>query len=636
MAIDPWGGFNDANAQLNNTLVNVRNQNRQDSLDALNAQAARQSLAMGGIQLQNVQRQQNDALSLRQQLAGLSPTSTTTLTPPVQSASPAQTLGVNNVITGNYGQGSTDYTNDSNIAGLKANVAANPQMAALSGSDQRLAAMQAQTPVITPANNQIAPETITPSPEVQAYNAGNVQTTTTTPDPFAVAAKFWSDRGEFDKAAAVMQAAKQHAEEQGNMAAVGSNNLTNYYTKIAKASLSATQSKQIESGLTTIAALAKEGPQYLKMAEPSIQQIPGFEKFSADSVSVDPSKRFSTIDMGGGQTVIIDALNPKDWKLEKKDPVTDLQIAVKGFDEANPNATAQQRAAFVKAHELDMARAKRQVIVNNPTNPAMAGGSMGGGAAGPLNSQGVNESALQGLSPSMAAYVKKVANYEIPLPNPRSKEGIALAGRVALFDPEYRADNFQLRNSVRKSFTSGKDAQNITSLNTAVHHLDQLDNSMTALGNRSMPLWNTLANKFEAATGDPKLIRAANDLNAVKGELAATFKGTGATDQEIKAWEGGFSSSSSPAQAKASIQEGVKLLQGRLDALIDKYQAGMGTTRDLQILSPKSIQTLQKLGVDVDRYKAYAKGGSNGTTGANQAPTSGPIITKGGFKVTVN
>ncbi len=207
---------------------------------------------------------------------------------------------------------------------------------------------------------------------------------------------------------------------------------------------------------------------------------------------------------------------------------------------------------------------------------------------------------------------------------------------MALFDPSFDNQNYPIRQALRKSFTSGADAKNITSLNTAVHHLDQLDNSMTALGNRSMPLWNTLANKFEAATGDPKLIRAANDLNAVKGELAATFNGTGATDQEIKAWEGGFSSSSSPAQAKASIQEGVKLLQGRLDALIDKYQAGMGTTRDLQILSPKSIQTLQKLGVDVDRYKAYAKGGSNGTTGANQAPPSGPIITKGGFKVTVN
>jgi len=349
--------------------------------------------------------------------------------------------------------------------------------------------------------------------------------------------------------------------------------------------------------------------------------IPGFETFSADSVTVDPNKRFTSIDAGNGQTIIIDNQNPKDWKLEKKDPVSDLQIAISGFKSSNPNANPQQVADFVKKHELDMAKAKRQVIINNPTG----GGNIPGGVSGPLNSQGVNEGALQGLDPGRAALVKKIANYEIPIPNSRSKEGIALLSRVSLYDPTFDNQQYALRNGIRKSFTSGPDAKNITSLNTAVHHLDQLDKSFSDLGNRSMPMWNTIANKFEAATGDPKLIRVVDDLNAVKGELASTFKGTGATDQEIKAWETGFSSSSSPAQAKASIQEGVKLLQGRLDALIDKYQTGMGTTKDLQILSPKSIHTLEKLGVDVERYKAFAKGGGDGVPQKANAAKPGSL-----------
>ncbi len=403
MAIDPWGGFNDANAQLNNTFTNIRQQDRQARLDDLNAQAARQSLAMGGIQLENAQRQQTNAADLRAQLASVRPTSTTALTAPAPaSVNPAQSLRVSNVVTGDYGQGNAQP--------------AQPLIGSLAEGMQ--SAGLAEPPAVDaskfPSEAQPAA-----SPAVQAYNAGNVRTTTTTADPFAVAAKFWTDRGEFDKARAVMEAAKEHAQEQGNMAAAGSGDLTNYYTKIAKASLTAQQSKQIESGLTTIAALAKEGPQYLKMAEPSIKQIPGFENFTADAVSVDPSKRFSTIDMGN-QTVVIDALNPKDWKLERKDPVSDLAIAVKGFDSTHPNATAQDRADFVKAHELEMSKAKRQIIVNNPTGGSTGSAMGAGGAAGPLNAQGVNESALQGLSQGMAAYVKKVANYEIPIPNPRS------------------------------------------------------------------------------------------------------------------------------------------------------------------------------------------------------------------------
>lgn len=589
--VDPWGATNEAVRNLNDTFNNIRIQDRQSRMDDINTQVARQQLAMGDIKLAESQRQADDVTSLRAKLAGAQPTTTTTLTPPrVNAGTPAQMLGVG-ITPG------SKYLDNLPAVAPKASLEADMQAAGLAD---------------VPQGPEFSLQQPSASPAVQAYNSGRVQTTTTPPDPFAIAAKYWSDRGEFDKARAVMDAGKAHAEEQGNMAAVGSDNFTNYYTKIAKASLSKTQSDQIEKGLTTIAALAKEGPQYLKLAEPSIQLIPGFEKFSADAVIIDPNKRFVSFDAGNDQKVIVDNQNPKEWKLEKKDPVTDLQIAIKGFDETHPNATAQQRADFVKKHELDMAKAKRQVIVNNPTNNG-GGGTLPGGAAGPINEQGVNPAALQGLDPGRQMLIKKIANYEIPIPNSRSKEGIALLSRVSLYDSNFDNQKYPIRQALRVSFTSGPDAKNITSLNTAIHHLDQLDRSSTDLGNRSMPLWNSIANKFEAATGDPKLIKVANDLNAVKGELAATFKGTGATDQEIKAWTGGFSSSSSPAQFKASIQEGVKLLQGRLDALIDKYQTGMGTTKDLQILSPKSIETLRRIGVDVERYKAYAKGGSNGT-----------------------
>ena len=50
--VDPFGGYNRANDQLNDTFARVRQEDRQASRDELNAAAARQSLAMGDMQLQ--------------------------------------------------------------------------------------------------------------------------------------------------------------------------------------------------------------------------------------------------------------------------------------------------------------------------------------------------------------------------------------------------------------------------------------------------------------------------------------------------------------------------------------------------------------------------------------------------------
>jgi len=270
--------------------------------------------------------------------------------------------------------------------------------------------------------------------------------------------------------------------------------------------------------------------------------------------------------------------------------------------------TPEEQAKYSKVikrmqtDDVEQKRAGR--AVTNIGSPSMTAGNMG-----PVNEQGVNPAALQGIDAGTQSLVKKMANYEIPLPSSRTKENLALLKRVAAYDPSFDAQLYPLRQKLRNSFTSGPDAKNITSLNTAIHHLDNLNTAIDALGNSPVPIWNKVANMASSASGSPKLTRVINAKNAVEGELASVFKGTGATDQEVKAWDKGFSTSGSPAQLKeGGVKEAVKLLEGRLDALIDKYQTGMGTTKDLQILSPKSLSTLKKLGVDVERYKAFAKG----------------------------
>jgi hypothetical protein len=152
----------------------------------------------------------------------------------------------------------------------------------------------------------------------------------------------------------------------------------------------------------------------------------------------------------------------------------------------------------------------------------------------------------------------------------------------------------------RRDFTSGKSANNVRSLNTAIGHLETLQKAAQGLDNSSVPMWNRVANAIESGTGDPRVVRFVTAANAVENELAALFKGTGATDQEIKEWRRAFNENMSPEQLKASTSQAVELMGSRLLALRDQYEKSMGKPADFGFLNAKSRSVLKEMGVDVD------------------------------------
>jgi hypothetical protein len=257
---------------------------------------------------------------------------------------------------------------------------------------------------------------------------------------------------------------------------------------------------------------------------------------------------------------------------------------------ATRNATATENR-LNRENKLDAAR-------------ITAGTTMGGAASNiPEGAPGeINPGALQGLSKIDADTVKAIAEYRFPVSNLRNKQMMALVKRAYVYDPTFDAKEYATRAAVRKDFTSGKASQTSLSLNTAVGHLASLSKAATDLDNSSLQLWNTISNKGLAATGDPRTVRFNTAANAVAGELATVFKNTSGTDQEIKSWKDQISTSQSPQQLQASINEAVLLIGSRLEALHNKYEQGLGRKADFQILSAKSRQILKGLGVDVDKY----------------------------------
>lgn len=183
---------------------------------------------------------------------------------------------------------------------------------------------------------------------------------------------------------------------------------------------------------------------------------------------------------------------------------------------------------------------------------------------------------------------------------------------VLQYDPTFDMSAYPARSAVRKSFTSGTDSGNVTSLNTAIAHLKKFSETGVALGNRSLPAWNAVANFAEQQTGDPRVVEFLTAANAVVNEVAKVFKGTGATsDSEIKEWRHAINSSQSPEQIRAAISTMVELIGGRLNALNDKWTRGMGKPRDFAILSPQSVETLKSFGADPSTMDALAIGGAS-------------------------
>jgi len=256
--------------------------------------------------------------------------------------------------------------------------------------------------------------------------------------------------------------------------------------------------------------------------------------------------------------------------------------------------------------ELETLPLKRQLlesqIAKNRAETGMLGATPGAGA--PAGASG--ESVLSGIDPGTAQIVRQLTQYKIPLPSGfalRSPYWQRILALATQYDPSFDATQYNVRLKLRQDFASGKAAQNIRSLNTAVAHLGTLKTAADALSNTRFQDVNAVKNAIDVRTGGGKVTAFRNAATAVESELAAVFKGMGASDQEIKAWRNGINENQSPEQLKDNISTVIELLDGRLQALSNQYEQGLGKPKDFQILSPKSRQILQSIGADVNNLE---------------------------------
>lgn len=232
---------------------------------------------------------------------------------------------------------------------------------------------------------------------------------------------------------------------------------------------------------------------------------------------------------------------------------------------------------------------------------SMFGNNTPGGTPGQPEIHG--DELLKGLNPAIGAQVKALAEGRQQFPSgaalraPYWQQMISL---VSKYDPQFDAVNYNSRAKTRADFTSGKTADNITALNTAIHHLGSLSDAYKDLGNSSMPMLNATVNTVGNQLGFPNIqknvARVGSDAAAVSHELAKVFRNTGMSEGEIRDWQSRINTDVSPATSQSVIDSALDLMDGRLQELGQRYNQGMGTTKDpFELLTPTAQKVYQKL-----------------------------------------
>ena len=292
----------------------------------------------------------------------------------------------------------------------------------------------------------------------------------------------------------------------------------------------------------------------------------------------------------------------------------------------------------------------QQVVYNSDgeaeaySGKVMSGGKTGEKTLPPLidaglpDASGKSPGALEGLDRGVQETIKKLANYEIPLPSGfalKSDYWQNILGRVSAYDPTFDASQYPTKLALRRGFTSGAESKNITGLNTAVGHINSLKKVVDELNNSDWQsknvVENLLAKHLPVTKGlverQGTVTSASTKFNAVKGEMASIFKKSGATDQEIKSWGDTIQNpaTATPTQWKAFIDGSLELMGSRFKSLANQYQQGMGRPKDFRFLSADSYNILKKLGANVDDLDPVSASGTN-SQGATPAGDKRPPL----------
>lgn len=157
--------------------------------------------------------------------------------------------------------------------------------------------------------------------------------------------------------------------------------------------------------------------------------------------------------------------------------------------------------------------------------------------------------------------------------------------------------SLNLTKSSVQAFGTGKQGQQINSLNVAIDHLGTMSELADALHNGNVPLINKFAQAIATATGSAAPTNFNSAKQIVGAEIIKAIANGGGGVTERQEAERQINAASSPDQLAGVIQTYKKLLAGQLNGLRTQYQKTTGRNDFEDRLLPETRQQLESLGV---------------------------------------
>lgn len=149
--------------------------------------------------------------------------------------------------------------------------------------------------------------------------------------------------------------------------------------------------------------------------------------------------------------------------------------------------------------------------------------------------------------------------------------------------------------SLRAYSAAGKEGQAIQAANTGLNHLETVEQLALAQKNGQTQLFNSLANKLAAATGQPAPTNLAAAITMVSPEVSKAVIGAAGGQAEREEFARNFNPNGSPEQALQGIGVIKELMGGRMTEAQRTYERTTGKKDFRQtMLSPAAQRVLDK------------------------------------------
>jgi hypothetical protein len=265
-------------------------------------------------------------------------------------------------------------------------------------------------------------------------------------------------------------------------------------------------------------------------------------------------------------------------------------------------AIAKMNVGREQAAQAETARHNK--VTEAALNPMAA--LIGGGAGQTGTSSGAEPPTINGddflktLPANIGTQVKALAEGRMAFPSSfalKTPYWQGMLQAVSQYDPSFDAINYNTRASTRKAFSSGKQSQDVNSLNTVISHISKLSDAAETLNNTDSPDYNAVKNWFSQHFGSATVTNFKTIQKAVADEVTRVWRQTGGSVEDIAAARQNLDAANSPDQLRGAISEYGDLLGGKILSMQEQYQQGMGKSSDANatFIRPDTKQTLEKI-----------------------------------------